>query len=120
MSTPTCCVATSDEYALLPLVLDRPLVIDQTLFARLHELLEHLLELGVRASALSHRSGILERLDGEVDLAILLDGLDLRLDDIPFTEVVVHVLHVVPVDLGDMHETQPTVFELEERAVRRD
>jgi hypothetical protein len=106
--------------ALLALVLDGALVVDQVLFARLHELLEHLLELRIRAPALTHGRGILQRLDREVDLAVFLDGLDLRLNDIALPKVVVDVLDVVPVDLGDVDEAEPTVLELEERSVRRD
>ena len=75
---------------------------------------------GVRAAARTHGRGILQGLDREVDLAVLLDGPDLRLDDVALPQVVVDVLDVVPVDLGDVDEAEPAVLELEERAVRRD
>src|SRR5712691_4768204 len=111
---------TEATAALLALVLDGALVVDQALFALPHELLEHLLELRIRAAALSLRGWVLERLDREVDLAVLLDGDHLRLDDVGFPQMVVHVLHVVAIDLGDVDQAEPTVLEFEERAVRRD
>ena len=68
----------------------------------------------------ARRRGVLQRLDREIDLAVLLDGDDLRLDDVALAEMVVHVLHVVPVDLGDVDEPEASVFELEEGPVRGD
>ena len=60
---------------------------------------------------------VLERLDGQIDLAVVLDRHDLRLDAVPFAEMLPDVLHVVPVDLGDMDEPHPPVLELQERSV---
>src|SRR5207248_2002554 len=88
--------------------------------ARAHELLQHLLELGVRAAAAGLRRRVLEGLDREVDLAVLLDGEDLGRHDVLLAQVIVDVFHVVAVDLGDVNEAQATVFELQERAVRGD
>ena len=69
-------------------MLDRALDVDQPLFALLHELLQHVLELGVRASAGAAFGGrILQRLDREVDLSVLLDRANLRLDDVSFSEM---------------------------------
>ena len=107
-------------HGLLALVLDRALVVDQPLLGLAHELLQHLLELGIGPAARSRRCRVLQRLDREIDLAVLLDGDDFRLDDIPLAEVIVDVLHVVPIDLGDVNQPETSVFELEERPVGGD
>src|SRR5919206_4624626 len=101
---------------LLALVLDRALEVDLALLALPHELLQHRLEPGVRASARPRRRGILQRLDGEVDLAVLLDGDDLRLDDVALSEMLVDVLDVVAVDLGNVHESDLPALERQERS----
>ena len=62
------------EPALLALVLDGALVVDQALLALPHELLQHLLELRVGTAARAPRGRrVLQRLDREVDLAVFLD-----------------------------------------------
>jgi len=62
----------------------------------------------------------LEGLDRQVDLAVLLDGDDLRLDDVRLPEVFVDVLDVVAVDLGDVDEPDLPALEGQEGPVRGD
>src|SRR5438093_9268199 len=106
--------------ALLALVLDGALEVDLALLALAHELLEHGLEPRVAPPAGARGGRILEGLDREVDLAVLLDGDDLRLDDVALPEVLVDVLDVVPVDLGDVHEPDLAPFQGQEGPVRGD
>src|SRR4051794_37683151 len=105
---------------LLALVLDGALVVDLALFALAHELLQARLEVRVRAATRAWRRRILQRLDREVDLAVLLDGDDLRLDDVALAEMLVDVLDVVAVDLGDVHESDLAALERQERPVGGD
>src|SRR5580765_2848244 len=119
------CSATSRRSvavtALLPLVLDRPLVVDLALLGLAHEPLQHLLEAGIASgAAVDTGCRVLERLDGQVDLPVLFDGDDLRLDPIVEMKVVLDVPDVVPVDLRDVDQTEPAVFQLEERTEGRD
>ena len=94
--------------------------VDLALLALAHELLQPRLEVRVRAAAGPRGGGVLQGLDRQVDLAVLLDGDDLRLDDVGLAEMVVDILDVVPVDLGDVHEPDLAALEREERPVRRD
>jgi hypothetical protein len=98
-------------------VLHRALEVDLAFLALAHEALELLLELGVAAAATLHGRRILEGFDGQVDLPVLLDGPDLRLDLISLAKVLVNVLDVVAVDLGDVHEPDLAVLELQEGPV---
>ena len=59
---------------LLALVLDGALEVHLALLALAHELLQASLEVRVRAAALTRGRGVLQRLDREVDLAVLLDA----------------------------------------------
>src|SRR4029453_11107018 len=106
--------------ALLALVFDGALEVHLALLALAHELLQAGLEVRVRAAALTRGRGILQRLDREVDLAVLLDGDHLRLDDVALAQVLVHVLDVVPVDLGDVDESHLPALQGQEGAVRGD
>src|SRR5204863_4363867 len=81
------------------------------------ELLELLLELLIGAAPRLTRGGVLKGLDRQVDLAVILDRCDLDLDAVPLAQVLADVLDVVPVDLGDVDETHPSVLELQERSV---
>jgi len=101
-------------------VLDGALEVDLTLLALPHELLQPGLEVRVGAATRAAGRGVLEGLDRQVDLAVLLDGDDLRLDDIGLPQVLVDVLDVVPVDLGDMDEPDLSPFEGQEGPVRGD
>ncbi len=107
-------------HGLLALVLDRALVVDQPLLGLTHELLQHLLEFWIGPAPCPRGRRVLECLDREIDLAVLLDGDDLRLHDVSFAEMIVNILDVVAVDLRDVDEPQASVFELEERPVRGD
>src|SRR3954462_6177455 len=102
---------------LLALVLGGAPEVDLALLALAHELLELLLELLVGAPARLARPRVLERLDRQVDLAVVLDRGDLDLDAVPFAQVLTDVFDVVPVDLRDVDHTHPSVLELQERAV---
>src|SRR5919108_35585 len=104
----------------LALVLDRALVVDLPLLALAHELLQSRLEVRVAPPPDARRRRVLERLDREIDLAVFLDGDDLRLDDVALSEMVVHVLDIVAVDLGDVDEADLAAFQGQERPVRRD
>ena len=100
---------------------DRALEVDLALLGLAHEPLQLLLELGVTArTAVDARRGVLEGLDGQVDLPVFLDGDDLGLDLIAEPEVLLDGADVVSVDLGDVYEPDLAVLELQERAVRRD
>jgi hypothetical protein len=101
-------------------VLDGALEVDLALLALAHEVLEHGLEPRVASPAGPRWSRVLEGLDGEVDLSVLLDGDDLRLDDVALPEVLVDVLDVVPVDLGDVPEPDLAPFQGQEGSVGGD
>ena len=115
------CQFDTSPFLSLSLVLDRALELDLPLFGLPHEPLQLLLELGVPARAtVDARRWVLQGLDGQVDLAVFLDGDDLGLDLIAEPEMLLDGADVVSVDLGDVHEPDLAVFELQERAVRRD
>jgi hypothetical protein len=101
-------------------VLDGALEVDLALLALAHELLQPGLEVRVGAPARTRRGRVLERLDRQVDLAVLLDGDDLRLDDVALSQVIVDVLDVVAIDLGDVDEPDLAALEGEEGPVRGD
>jgi len=101
-------------------VLDGALEVHLALLALPHELLQPRLEVGVGAAAGAAGRGVLEGLDRQVDLAVLLDGDDLRLDDIGLPKVLVDVLDVVPVDLGDVDEPDLPPLEGQEGPVGGD
>src|SRR5512132_3865961 len=105
---------------LLALVLDGALEVHLALLALAHELLQAGLEVRVGTAALARGRGVLQRLDREVDLAVLLDGDDLRLDDVVLAKMLVDVLDVVPVDLGDVDEPHLAALQGQEGAVRGD
>src|SRR2546426_1448961 len=81
--------------------------VGQAFLGLAHEPLELCLEFWIpvplaRGVGLPGRVGLL---DGEVDLAVLLDGDHLDGDLVALVEVVPDVPHVVPVNLGNMHES---------------
>src|SRR5215467_3812440 len=87
------------------LVLDGALEVDLALLRLAHETLQLLFELGVApAAAFDARLRVLERLDREVDLAVLLDGDDLGGHAIADVEVLLDAPNVVPIDLRDVDQ----------------
>ena len=90
----------------------------QALLGLAHEPLELCLEFWIPVP-LARRMGLPRRvglLDGEVDLAVLLDGDHLDRDLVAFVEVVPDVSHIVPVDLGDVDQPGLTRGQLHERS----
>jgi hypothetical protein len=62
----------------------------------------------------------LQSLDREVDLAVFLDGDELGLDLVAHLEMVLHVSHGIPVDLGDVNQADLAILQLEECPIGRD
>jgi hypothetical protein len=105
---------------LAPLVLDGSPEVDLAFLTLAHEPLQLLLELGIRTASQRAWCGVLKGFDREVDLPIFLDGHDLGLHLVVLAKVFSDIADIVPVDLGDVDEADPTVFELEEGSVRGD
>jgi hypothetical protein len=84
--------------------------VHQAFLALAHEALQLLLELGVLAPPEGLGRRVLQSLDGEVDLAVCLDGHHFGLDAIVLAEMLADVPNVVPVDLRDVNQSDLAVF----------